>query len=289
MCPKDNTNLEIDSETDNNKWVIFDGYLVCPKCRTRYEIKDGILDLEKNQDKIDDLLRDEIIARDKEANDYDRRLSARHNKEIPSTLKRFGNISGSNIIEYGCGTGRLTTEIAKKCKNILACDFSKKSLSILSEKLKGIENVGLVLADASQLKTALAYFDIAFSAQFYEHVPTNEKRLAFLKNVWDTLKQDGIFISTMYHQDLRRIIKKLPQTGRHPSGIFYHYFTSHEIKEEFKKYFKIIDLHPIDITLPLEARFDFLRTYGGLISRVFEKAPIAKNFGHLLIVKAQRK
>ena len=45
VCQRDNAYLEIDSETDSNEYVIFDGYLICPKCRASYEIKNGILDL----------------------------------------------------------------------------------------------------------------------------------------------------------------------------------------------------------------------------------------------------
>jgi len=146
----------------------------------------------------------------------------------------------------------------------------------------------LVLSDATQFRTGSNFFHVAFSAQFYEHIPGSEKRLAFLKNVWDTLKQDGIFISTMYHQDLRRVIKKLPQEGKHPTGIYYHYFLPREIKRELNTCFKILTLHPIDITLPLEARIKILRPIDGLISRTFEHIHVINKLGHLLIVKARK-
>ena len=129
---------------------------------------------------------------------------------------------------------------------------------------------------------------MAFSAQFIEHITTKEKRIDFLKNVFRALKKQGDFICTAYHYDLRKIIKKQSKEGFHKNGIFFRCFSVKEIKSEFEKFFKIIKLHPIDITLPFEAKLNLPKKIGGWISRFCQHVPIVNRFGHLVFIKAKK-
>ncbi|MBT4349489.1 methyltransferase domain-containing protein [bacterium] len=289
VCQKDGAILSIDKITRENEQSVFDGQLVCATCQSHYEIKDGIVNLLIDKHDLEQLMQDEISARDKEAGQYDKRLSVRYYKELPSTFKKIGDCHNKKVIEYGCGTGRLTQELVTRCDQILAVDFSVKSLKLLADKFDNKDNIGLVLADATKFKSVNNSFDIALSFQFLEHVPTLEQRKTWLNSVHQTLIDGGLFISTVYHQSLRRRIKKQPQEGSHPFGIFFHYFFDKEIKDELKTYFNIVNLHPIDITLPLEARLNIPMKLAGLLSRLSEHIPIVNQLGHLLIVKAKNK
>jgi len=182
----------------------------------------------------------------------------------------------------------LTVRMAPKCRAMLATDFSLKSLQILAKKLNKYKNVGLVLSDAVQFKTKSEYFDLATSFQFLEHVPSQEQRLSWLKTVKKTLKPGGDFVSTVYHYDLRKQKAGQSQEGRHSSGIFFHYFTQDELADEVSKYLQVEDLHPIDITLPLESRLSWPAKFAGRVSRIVEKVSLINKLGHLLIVKAKK-
>jgi SAM-dependent methyltransferase len=288
LCQKDNSPIEIENIESGDDNVIFSGSLKCSSCNQSYQIKNGILNFLSSQADLPDVMKDEIEARNKEAGIYDERLSVRYHKEVPSTLKTIGDLEGKKVIEYGCGTGRLTKYLADECGLILANDFSLESLFILGQKLAGKKNVGLILADSVQLKTREKYFDIACSFQFLEHVPTSGQRANFINNTYDTLTNDGISVSTVYHFDLRRQKNKQSIEGMHNSGIFFHYFTSPEIETEFKKYFAKVDLRPIDITLPMEARLKLSVKLAGALSRFFENIPYINKLGHLLIIKAKK-
>lgn len=288
ICPHDQSPVAIMEIVLGDDLIINKGQLRCLHCQTIYQIENGILNLLSSQSAMDQVMNVEISARDKEAAIYDQKLSTRYHKEIPSTLKAIGPCQGQNIIEYGCGTGRLTIEIAPKCSQLLAIDFSQESLLILAKKLAGQQNIGLVLADSTQIKTAPGYFDMALSFQFLEHVIDKDRRAIWLFGVYDTLKNNGQFISTVYHYDLRKKLKKEAQEGRHSSGIFFHYFLAPEIKLEFKKYFKIKNIQPIDITLPLESRLKLSARVAGRLSRLAEKIPLINNLGHLLIIYARK-
>ncbi len=60
------------------------------------------------------------------------------------------------ILEIGCGTGRFTTEIAKKCKKIIGIDFSEKMVELARKKSKKLKNVQYRLAD---VRTGLQFFE----------------------------------------------------------------------------------------------------------------------------------
>ncbi len=285
VCQKDATGLIIGSIDIEDENVIFEGNLICPKCGAKYEIKRGILDLLTGQDKLDNILLLEIAARDKEAFNYDNKLSARYYREIPSTIKELGNLKNKKIIEYGCGTGRFTIKI-KECADILATDFSRNSLLILSKKLIGVKNVGLVLANSVSLVTSENYFDLALSAQVLEHIPEERMRRLFLENIKKTLISNGVFVCSAYHYDLRRRIKQELREGYHKSNIFFHYFSKKEIKKEFSPVFHIKKIKGIDIVLPFEYRFGFSKYFKGKLSRLLEKIPFVNNLGHLVLVTA---
>ncbi|MBT6691326.1 class I SAM-dependent methyltransferase [Candidatus Parcubacteria bacterium] len=286
VCQQDGAPLVVLEIQQENEFVIFSAKLKCQQCDKIYNIQQGILNCLLEQGKMKQLMQDEVEARDKEAEQYDQRLSVRYHKEIPSTMKTIGNLSGRKVLEYGCGTGRLTTVIAPECRAVLATDFSLISLQILAKKLDNYKNVGLVLSNAVQFKAKSKYFDLATSFQFLEHVPSKEQRLTWLGLVKKTLKSSGEFVSTVYHYDWRKQKDNQNREGKHGSGIFFHYFTQEELANEVTGYFQVQDLHPIDITLPLEAKLKLPAKIAGQLSRVFEKISIANKFGHLLIVKA---
>ncbi len=285
VCQKDASKLRIEKVIAADSDKIIEGNLICPVCGLNYEINQGILNLLTGQPGLDELLKIEIVKRDEAALEYDKKLAARHGKEIPSTVKQFGDVNNKNIIEYGCGTGRLTMETLN-AKSILAVDFSRKSLLVLADKILEKENIGLVLADVVQLKVANGYFDLAISAQVFEHIPTIESRQSFLNNVFSALKSSGRFICSVYHQDLRRRLKGEAVEGRHKSGIFFHYFTAKEIKREFYRHFIIKNIKFIDITMPLEARLGLAKYFKGYVSRFFENVPLLNLLGHLILITA---
>lgn len=286
VCQKDGGKLAL---TENSAEYIRDGVLSCVVCAKEYVIQNGILDMLPEKHVLGDVLLSEIAARDNEAEKYDRRLSSRYYSEVISTMRALGDCAQKNIVEYGCGTGRLTKEVAPNAKNILAVDFSLESLKTLRRSLTNTASVGLVLADSIRFTTQHNVFDKALAAQFFEHIPTKEERHLFLRNVADALKKSGDFTSTVYHHDLRRRIKKLPQEGMHKSGIYHYYYTTKGMQKLLNRYFDVRILKTIDIMLPLEAKLHLPKKVQGWISRVVEHIPYVRLFGHLILFKGSPK
>jgi len=284
-CQKDGGPLFSESSDE----IIANGFLTCKICAEKYEIIDGIAHLMHPQWIPDHLTQTEISSRNKEAARYDKKLTNRYHKEVPTTLKLLSSSNKDIVIEYGAGTGRLTIPIAKTGAHILAIDFSRKSLEELREKLGSSTEVGLIVGDIVSFRTPSQVFSRAIAAQVYEHIPTAQKRRQFLLNICHGMKADAFGVLTFYHQDLRRKFSCLPKEGTHSSGIFYHYFSASEARREIHEVFKIDRLSPIDITLPLETRLFISKTLGGLISRIVERFPFINSFGHLLACRFHKK
>lgn len=289
ICPHDEANLVLQEESSSSTRAIFEGELMCVRCKKVYFIKNGILQLLSEQEKIEDLMKIEIKVRDQQTNEYDQRLALRYQKEIPSTLKMIGNLQGKKIIEYGCGTGRVTEILTSSVDLMLAVDFSLASLKLLSQKLKNRDNIGLVWADAVRFKTVANSFDFSLAIQFYEHIPSLDLRQLFLNNVHNSLNLNGDLVMSVYHQDLRRVKSKMPKEGRHQSGIFFHYFSFGELKKELKNIFTIKKHRIIDISLPGEKYLNFSTFLAGQFSRFLEFIPVLSKFGHLLLIRARKK
>ncbi len=283
-CPHDGGQLHC-----GEKGNLSTGEVICTQNPDhRFFINDGILSLLPAVGGLGEVKISEIEARDRQARDYDKRLASRYAKEMPSMLKAIGSLGGKRIVEYGCGTGRLTVELLG-ADLIVAADFSLSSLKILSTKLAAVGNVTLVHCDVSALKLFPESFDLAVSAQVIEHIPSNLERLELFRSIKLGLRPKGKLVLTAYHYDHRRHQSGKGQEGKHQSGIFYHYFKVDELVSEIRPYFKIEKINPIDITLPGEAKLNLPANWGGRLSRWSENFGFLNRYGHLVLVQAVKR
>lgn len=277
---------ELRWQTSSKEKCVRNGAARCSECEQKYEVRDGILFMLKEKTSLPDIQKSEMQVRDKEAKEYDRRLSSRYYREVVSTINTIGDVDGRRVVEYGCGTGRVTEHFRGTPSQLLLVDFSLDSLRILQKKEK-IKNAGLVCADASRFVTKKNHFDIAVSIQFLEHVPEVKNRKLFLRNVKRTLKPEGRFICSVYHHDIRRRIRGLPKEGVHNGGIYFYYFNMNETYRLFRSCFADVSIRPIDIQLPLTERLKIPQKIRGYISRFLEHVPAFNELGHLLLIDAE--
>jgi SAM-dependent methyltransferase len=262
------------------------GLLRCTVCAETYPIDNGIIDFLKQESGLSAPMKIEVAARDRDVDRYDEHFRRRNAKEVPSTMKRLGDVSGKMLIEYGCGTGRFTTQL--QAAGILGVDFSLASLRHLQSKLTPGRNVGLVRAEASTFRVRRGFFDLALAAQVLEHFPDEFQWRQLLSHLSHTLLPGGRLVASVYHFDLRRRFRRVPQVGYHHSGIFCQYFTRSELYERFAPFFADVRIEHIDIELPVITHLSFDPATLGAISRAFEKVPGFNQLSHLLLVTARR-
>ena len=246
LCPKDSGALVVAQATQLN--YVDAGVARCMKCGASYEIRHGILRILPGQEPLDPISVNEQGARDLKAEAYDAHFSEWTNfVELSALLKEKSSFVGKVVLDFACGTGRITTHVLPHARAVLASDISETSLRVFAEKVGVGANLGLVWGDATQLRIAPASIDFALSTQLLEHIPTTAKRAKFLQGVHSALTRAGVLLLTVYYYStLRRLLHK-GQEGHHSNGIFYRRFTCDEIKNELSGLFRIGVLQPIQI------------------------------------------
>jgi ubiquinone/menaquinone biosynthesis C-methylase UbiE len=97
---------------------------------------------------------------------------------------------GSKVLDLGCGTGRLTTELAERGYNVYGADINRDVIGIAIDKAKNINvSAHFVTAQAELLPFSEGVFDICIADSVLEHVTDWKKTLAEVARV---LKPGGI-------------------------------------------------------------------------------------------------
>lgn len=132
---------------------------------------------------------------DNASKNYDRteeRFEYIHSKSRENTKKY---LNSSNIVmDYGCGTGTTSCEIANHVKEIHAIDISSKMIDIAKEKavVGKVENVNFVQTDIFDKRYKRESFDTILAVNML-HTVSNPQYV--MGRIYELLKPEGLFIS----------------------------------------------------------------------------------------------
>ena len=132
---------------------------------------------------------------DNASKNYDKtekRFEYIHSKSRENTKKYLEN---SNVVlDYGCGTGTTSCEIANHVKEIYAIDISPKMIEIAKAKAvdKKIKNVTFSQTDIFDEQHKKGSFDRILAFNMLHTIP-NPKDV--VQRIDELLKPDGLFIS----------------------------------------------------------------------------------------------
>lgn len=87
------------------------------------------------------------------------------------------------VLECACGTGLLSGVIAKKCKSLVATDFSLKMLKRASKKHKGYTNIEFKEGNILQIEYPNENFDVVVAANVIHLLDEPYKALAEMDRV----------------------------------------------------------------------------------------------------------
>ena len=88
-----------------------------------------------------------------------------------------------SVLECACGTGAITEEIAKKCRQVLATDFAEGMLKRASKKCRKYGNVSFRQEDITDIKCEDENFDKVVAGNVIHLLPEPEKALNELLRV----------------------------------------------------------------------------------------------------------
>lgn len=132
---------------------------------------------------------------DRASKNYDKteeRFEYIHNKSRENTKKYLND---SNIVlDYGCGTGTTSCEIANRVKEIHAIDISSKMIEIAKRKAGAskVENINFVQTDIFDKRYKKESFDVILAFNML-HTVANPQ--VVIRRVYELLKPEGLFVS----------------------------------------------------------------------------------------------
>lgn len=132
---------------------------------------------------------------DKVSKNYDKteeRFEYIHSKSRGSAKKHLK--SGDIVLDYGCGTGTTSCELANQVKEIHAIDISSRMIEIAKEKAVAskVENVNFVQADIFDEGYNKESFDAILAFNMLHTVTTPQN---VVSRIHELLKPEGLFIS----------------------------------------------------------------------------------------------
>lgn len=182
-------------------------------------------------------------ADDWDANDMVKQLSSAIGNSI---LNNVSINDQMNIMDFGAGTGLISSHIASLVKNIVAVDTSEAMLTQLASKPELQNKVKTVCQDIT-IKPLSERFDLIVSAMAMHHVKDTDKLLeVFAKHLnsgckialADLDKEDGSFhpqdIQGVYHDGFER--SELQTLLTKHGFVDIHFYTAHTVYKEGKQY-----------------------------------------------------
>ena len=132
---------------------------------------------------------------DRASKNYDKteeRFEYIHSKSRENTKKY---LNSSNIVmDYGCGTGTTSCELANRVKEIHAIDISSKMIEIAKRKAVAskVENINFSQTDIFDKRYKKESFDVILAFNML-HTVANPQ--VVLQKIYELLKPEGLFIS----------------------------------------------------------------------------------------------
>ena len=121
-------------------------------------------------------------------------ISRKANRQLCATVEQF--ISPTDeVLECACGTGLLSEGIARRCKSLIATDFSAKMLRQAERKCRKYRNITWEQADILQLRFPDECFDVVVAANVIHLLEDPYKALQELDRV---CKKGGRMIIPTY-------------------------------------------------------------------------------------------
>lgn len=237
----------------------------------------------------------EILLRDAHAESYDR--------ELIKIRTIFGKVAEKNtvqahlkpdktesILDAGCGTGIHTIQTAKLAHDVMAVDFSSNSIDILNKKLKAtqINNVSTKVGDIAIMELPSNRFDKAISIEVIQHIPTHQKRVLALKNIFNALKPNGKFVMIVYRYG-GRIKYPKPKEELNHAGVGLYRFAFEE--KDAQQIFTEVGFHVEFIGGVLNIHNKIRKRLPPWLSFVdvwISKLGISRKFGDLLLVVGRK-
>jgi len=98
-----------------------------------------------------------------------------------------------SILDYGCGTGRLTEFMARDFKKVIGVDISAAMIAEGRQRLKELENVEFLETDGKSIQLPDESVNLVFSYLVFQHIKERVMVENTFKEIYRVLTPGGIF------------------------------------------------------------------------------------------------
>jgi demethylmenaquinone methyltransferase/2-methoxy-6-polyprenyl-1,4-benzoquinol methylase len=112
---------------------------------------------------------------------YEMRYAEEQEVKYKAALKSLNVSCSSRVLDVGCGTGLFFRHIFTDVQSVVGVDVSAKLLRQAKERVRVLNNVHLVQADADNLPFTDSYFDLVFAFTLLQNMPNPLKTLNEIK------------------------------------------------------------------------------------------------------------
>jgi SAM-dependent methyltransferase len=201
-------------------------------------------------------------------------------------VERYG--AGRDVVEVGCGTGRILARAAASARSAVGVDLSAAMLG--QARARGLR---VLQGSACALPLASACCDLAYAFKVLAHVEDVATALAEMARV---VRPGGWVLAEFYNaHSLRRLVKRIgparPISARaHEGQFFTRYDTGADIRRILPPSLAWRATRGIRIVTPAAAlhRLPLLGPGLGALERALADVPGLRGLGGLLVVCAQR-
>jgi ubiquinone/menaquinone biosynthesis C-methylase UbiE len=104
-------------------------------------------------------------------------------------INTYAPLAGTTILEIGCGSGRMTGDLAEHAEHVVATDIDSSALEQAQRQISA-KNVDFLLSDDGFPRLKKGVFDLVIYTLSLHHVPIN-KMAANLEHTGQLLKKSG--------------------------------------------------------------------------------------------------
>ncbi|MBN1975298.1 MAG: methyltransferase domain-containing protein [Sedimentisphaerales bacterium] len=185
---------------------------------------------------------------------------------LPCVLDLAKKSNFSKVIDIGCGTGVLTSMLAKRSNKVLAIDISPKSIEITKSHCKKQKNIlfNTISIEDYAFKCKSQTFTLAIANMT---IMTCLNLFSFLKAIEKLLIKGGTFIMTGIHPCF------WPQYWGYDKAKWFDYKKEIIIEAPFRISKDITEYKTTHIHRPLDMYINMLIRCGFIINKIIEPIP----------------
>lgn len=134
-------------------------------------------------------------------------------KELWSDLLFLGDLAkdGDNILDLGCGNGRLVKLFEDLRINYTGIDISPNLLDQAKQDFGENDRQKFVVGGALNLPFADNSFDKVYSIAFFHHIPSKKMRIQVMDEIKRVLRPDGLLLLTVWNLRQKKFRKFIYQ------------------------------------------------------------------------------